>query len=330
MAAYHGHMAPHAKHSSQKNSKQKSGSRRPASGNRPNGRGSGRRTRKPDSKPPRPGPLPKGEETGAGDQRLQKVLAAAGVASRRDCESLILEGRVEVDRQVVTALGTRVDPRRQEVRVDGELIDQPKLVYWAIHKPAGVVSTSRDPSGRLRVIDLLPPESPRAFCVGRLDRASEGLILATNDGDMANGLTHPRHGVEKVYHVHVVGQMDVEVVQMLRRGVHLAEGFAHAKYARIRSRRKRATVLEMVLDEGRNREIRRLLARAGHKVQRLVRVAVGPVRLGDLPPGAVRPLTRREVDALRRAIAQGSGAESEVRGRRPGKKKAVAKRRKTR
>ncbi len=238
------------------------------------------------------------------------MLAAAGVASRRECETLILEGRVEVDHQVVVELGTRVDPGRQEIRVDGEVLSQPRLVYWAIHKPAGVVSTSRDPAGRPRVIDLLPPESPRAFCVGRLDRTSEGLILATNDGDLANGLTHPSRGVEKTYQVQVAGEVDLEVVRSLRRGVHLAEGFAHAKLARIKSRRKHSTVLEMVLDEGRNREIRRLLARAGHKVQRLTRVAVGPVRLGELPAGAVRPLTRREVAALRQAVAQGRGDES--------------------
>jgi 23S rRNA pseudouridine2605 synthase len=245
------------------------------------------------------------------------VLAAAGVASRRECESLILEGRVEVDHKVVTELGTRVDPRRQEVRVDGELLSQPKLVYWAINKPPGVVSTSRDPTGRPRVIDLLPPESPRAFCVGRLDRSSEGLILATNDGDLTNGLTHPSHGVEKMYHVQVAGQVDIETLRMLRRGVHLAEGFAQAKYLRIKSRRKQSTVLEMVLDEGRNREIRRLMARAGHKVERLVRVAVGPVRLGELPSGAVRPLERREVKALQQAVAQGRTA-SGGKGQRSG------------
>jgi 23S rRNA pseudouridine2605 synthase len=226
-----------------------------------------------------------------GPERLQKVLASAGVASRRECEQLILEGRVEVDHQVVTELGTRVDPQRQEIRVDGEALSRPKPVYYAVNKPSGVVSTSRDPAGRTRVIDLLPPNSPRAFAVGRLDISSEGLILVTNDGELANGLTHPRHGVEKIYHVQVAGQVQPEMLAQLRRGMHLAEGFAHAKYARIKSRRKRSSILEMILDEGRNREIRRLLARVGHKVQRLKRVAVGPVRLGDLPTGAARPLT---------------------------------------
>lgn len=245
-----------------------------------------------------------------GRERLQKVLASAGIASRRECEQLILEGRVEVDRQVVTELGTRVDPHRQEIRVDGEALPRPKLVYYAVNKPAGVVSTSRDPAGRPRVIDLLPPNSPRAFCVGRLDMSSEGLILVTNDGELANGLTHPRHGVEKIYHVQVAGQVEPEVLAQLHRGMRLAEGFAHAKHVRIKSRRKRSSILEMILDEGRNREIRRLLARVGHKAQRLKRVGVGPVRLGEMPTGAVRPLTKKEVQSLERAVALGRSTES--------------------
>jgi 23S rRNA pseudouridine2605 synthase len=245
-----------------------------------------------------------------GRDRLQKVLASAGIASRRECEQLILEGRVEVDHKVVTELGTRVDPQQHEIRVDGEALHRAKSVYYAVNKPTGVVSTSRDPSGRPRVIDLLPPNSPRAFAVGRLDISSEGLILVTNDGALANGLTHPRHGVEKIYHVQVAGQVEPEVLSQLRRGMHLADGFAHAKNVRIKSRRKRSTILEMILDEGRNREIRRLLARVGHKVQRLKRVAVGPVRLGDLPNGAVRALTRKEIQALERAVVAGKKHQS--------------------
>jgi len=249
-------------------------------------------------------------------ERLQKVLAAAGVASRRECETLILAGRVEVDRQVVAELGTRVDPSRQEIRVDGEALHAQKLVYFAVHKPKGVVCTARDPAGRPRVTDLLPPNAPRAFCVGRLDLTSEGLILVTNDGELANGLTHPRHGVEKMYHVQVAGQVDLEVLKLLRRGMRLAEGFAQAKRVRIKTRRKQSTILEMVLDEGRNREIRRLLARLGHKVQRLTRIAVGPLRLGELPSGAVRPLSRQEIRALQLAVA-GEGIDRRARrGRR--------------
>jgi 23S rRNA pseudouridine2605 synthase len=237
--------------------------------------------------------------------RLQKVLAHAGVAGRRECEELIREGRVEVDHHVVTELGTRVDPLTQEIRVDGEALLRPKLTYFAVNKPEGVVSTARDPAGRPRVTDLLPPNAPRVFCVGRLDMASEGLILCTNDGELANGLTHPRHGVEKIYHVQVAGQVEREVIAQLHKGMHLAEGFAHVKHVRIKSRKKRSTILEMVLDEGRNREVRRLLARVGHKVQRLKRIAVGPVRLGDLPIGAVRPLTKKEVESLQQVVARG-------------------------
>jgi 23S rRNA pseudouridine2605 synthase len=248
-----------------------------------------------------------GEPASAADgrERLQKVLAAAGIASRRDCEELIRDGRVEVDRQVVTELGTRVDPRSQEIRVDGESLPRVNHVYFAVNKPEGVVSTSSDPAGRPRVIDLLPPDMPRVFCVGRLDMTSDGLILLTNDGDLAQGLTHPRHGVEKIYRVQLAGRIDEEGLKKLRRGAHLAEGFAHVKHARVKTRRKQSTVLEMILDEGRNREIRRVLARVGHKVQRLTRIAVGPVRLGDLPPGAYRPLTKQEVAGLVKAVATG-------------------------
>jgi 23S rRNA pseudouridine2605 synthase len=263
--------------------------------------------------PPRRAPASKPRSTTANrDQstpqtgdRLQKVLALAGVASRRECEELIREGRVEVDRKVVIELGTRVDPLQQEIRVDGETLLRPKLVYFAVNKPTGVVATARDPSGRTRVTDLMPPNTPRVFCVGRLDMASEGLIIVTNDGELANGLTHPSHGVEKVYHVQVAGKVEQEVLGQLHRGIHLAEGFAHVKHVRIKSRGKQSTILEMVLDEGRNREVRRLLARVGHKVQRLKRIAVGPLRLGDLPAGAVRPLTKKEVESLEAAIARG-------------------------
>lgn len=270
------------------------------------------------SRAPRSQPFAVAKEGVDSDDRLQKVLAQAGVASRRDCEELILTGRVEVDRKVVTELGTRVNPLAQEIRVDGEVLPRPKPVYLAVNKPVGVVCTARDPAGRPRVTDLLPPNTPRAFCVGRLDLATEGLILVTNDGELANGLTHPRHGVEKVYHVQVAGQMERDVLAQLHKGIHLAEGFAHAKHVRIKSRRKRSTLLEMILDEGRNREVRRLLARVGHKVQRLKRIAVGPVRLGELPVGAVRQLTKQEIEALQRAVAHGPKERSSpIGGKKP-------------
>jgi 23S rRNA pseudouridine2605 synthase len=290
-----------------------------------------RRPGKPPYKPPRggrPGAPPRkfrppAAKPTAGDEpsdsaapregeRLQKVLAAAGLASRRECELLITEGRVEVDGEVVTELGARVDRSRQEIRVDGEPLARPKLVYYAIHKPTGVVTTARDPSGRPRVIDLLPPGVGRVFTVGRLDLASEGLILATNDGELANQLTHPKHGVEKTYEVQVAGRIDPEVLTQLRRGVHLAEGYSHAIHARIKSTLRQSTILEMVLDEGRNREVRRMLARVGHKVQRLTRIAVGPIRLGDMPRGAFRKLSQEEVRKLRVAAAAGPKPERDA------------------
>ncbi len=234
-------------------------------------------------------------------ERLQKVLSAAGLGSRRACEELITAGRVEVDRATVSQLGTRVDPHRQEIRVDGEPLPQPKRVYYAVNKPAGVVSTHRDPDHRERVIDLVPGDPEGLITVGRLDLGSEGLILVTNDGDLANRLTHPRYGVHKTYRVQVAGRPERETLATLRQGIHLAEGVAHVESAEVKSHRKQSTILELVLAEGRNREIRRMLARLGHKVIRLVRIAVGPVRLGELPPGAYRPLTRQEVVALRRA-----------------------------
>jgi 23S rRNA pseudouridine2605 synthase len=210
-----------------------------------------------------------------------------------------------VDGAVVTELGTKVNPFRQEIRVDGEMLPRPKPVYYAVHKPPGVVSTARDPHGRPRVIDLVPHSAGRVFNVGRLDLSSEGLIIATNDGELANLLTHPRHGVPKIYQVRVVGQISPAQIARLRKGIHLAEGVARVADAKIKKRFKDSTLLEMVLEEGRNREIRRVLARIGHKVVRLVRVAIGPVKLGDLPRGASRKLTDQEVAALRKAALRG-------------------------
>ena len=214
---------------------------------------------------------------------------------------MILTGRVEIDGSVVTRLGTRVDPHRARIRVDGNPLARPRRVYYALNKPPGVVCTARDPSGRPRATDLVPARGQRLFTVGRLDMNSEGLILLTNDGELANRLTHPRYGVRKTYRVLVAGQPSAEVVARLRRGVHLADGRARAVDVKIQRRYKKSTILEMVLEEGRTREIRRLLARVGHKVLRLVRSRIGPLRLGKLASGEYRRVTRAEVDALRRA-----------------------------
>jgi 23S rRNA pseudouridine2605 synthase len=244
-----------------------------------------------------PGPPP---AKATGPERLQKILASAGLGSRRHCEDLILSGRVEVDRRVVNQLGSKADLAKQEIRVDGVSLPRPKLVYFMVHKPRGVVSTNKDPSGRPRVIDLVD-YSGRLFSVGRLDMSSEGLILVTNDGELANRLTHPRYGVEKTYQVEVAGMMERKELEKLRQGVRLAEGFARVASAKVVRQYKNSTQLEIVLAEGRNREIRRILARVGHKVQRLKRIAIGPLRLAELPPGEIRPLDRDELRQLRQA-----------------------------
>lgn len=249
---------------------------------------------------------------------MQKVLAAAGFGSRRECETLITEGRVVVDRQVVTELGTRVHPRQQEISVDGTKLRNSQREYYLVNKPRGILSTNADPDGRPRVIDLIST-SQRLFTVGRLDKSSEGLILVTNDGELANHLAHPRYGIEKLYQVEVAGHPTQETLNKIREGVHLAEGIAQAEAVHIKQKRKQSTLLEMVLSEGRNREIRRVLARFGHKVMMLRRVAIGPLRLGDLPVGAYRSLTPQEVQQLNNT----TGAKGKVRIRQHRKKKVI-------
>lgn len=248
--------------------------------------------------------------------RLQKVLAAAGVGSRRDCETLITEGRVTVDGKVVTELGTKVDPSACDIAVDGEALRKPRRIYYAVNKPVGVVTTNLDPSGRTRVIDLVPTEE-RVFAVGRLDRASEGLIIVTNDGALADRVTHPRYGLEKTYQVRIAGSISDEDVQKLRHGIHLSDGFARVVSLRIRGSHKQSTDLEIVLNEGKNREIRRILARVGHKVLTLRRTAVGPLKLADLEPGECRKLSNGEVKELLDATQE---RKKKVRPERPEKK----------
>lgn len=251
-----------------------------------------------------------------GSERLQKVLASAGVASRRQCELLITEGRVEVDGQVVTELGVRVDPQNQEIVVDGEKVAVQRHLYYMVNKPTGVVATNSDPQGRPRVVDYIDTQQ-RLFTIGRLDMSSEGLLLVTNDGQLANRLTHPRYEVEKTYLVEVAGQPSGDKFRQLIEGVRFAEGVARVARLHVKRRFKRSTEIEIVLKEGRNREIRRLLARIGHKVLRLKRVAMGPIKLGDLPTGAHRQLTSRELQTLR-----STGGKS---NKRPSAKRSPAK-----
>ena len=215
-------------------------------------------------------------------------------------EQLIVEGRVTVDGRVAI-LGDRAEPLEDEVRVDGAIVNlDPNVRYYALHKPAGVVTTMRDPQGRTDIRRFLPEDGPRVFPVGRLDRDSEGLLLLTNDGDLANALTHPRYGVEKEYLAEVEGTPTSRHVAQLKRGRELEDGPARAKEARVAARAGDRGAIRVVMTEGRKREVRRLLAAVGLPVTRLVRVRVGPVRLGRLAPGEIRELTDEELLALRR------------------------------
>ncbi len=231
--------------------------------------------------------------------RLQKVLAQAGVASRRAAEDLITAGRVEVNGALVTQLGTRVDPARDAVRVDGERIPvDVSAVYLALNKPRGVVSTMSDPEGRPCLGDLVRDRPERLFHVGRLDTDTEGLILLVNDGDFAHRMAHPSHGVPKTYVAEVPGPVAGQVRRQLREGIELDDGPARVDAFRILQQAGNRAMVEVVLHEGRKHIVRRLLAAVGHPVNRLVRTAVGPVRLGDLRPGTMRPLTPKELGTL--------------------------------
>jgi 23S rRNA pseudouridine2605 synthase len=256
------------------------------------------------------------------------VLAHAGLGSRRSCEDLIRQGRVSVDGQVIRELGTRVNPDQARITVDGEAIRRESMVYYAVNKPKGYVSTSADPAGRPRVIDLLAEIPERVYTVGRLDEESTGLMILTNDGELANRLAHPRYGVEKVYRALIAGAPDQEVLAKLTAGVWLSDGKIRAKRARLVGRQGQANVLELVLAEGKNREIRRMLAKLGHKVMSLNRIAVGPVSVKGLSSGDYRSLSRHEVDLLWK-VANGAAVslprflndESSPRNRRDSRQK---------
>ncbi len=237
------------------------------------------------------------------EERLQRALARAGFGSRRSCEDLISAGRVKVNGRLAT-LGDKVDPTRDVVVLNGATVNlDPNVRYLAMHKPAGVVTTMRDPQGR-RDIRAFVPDEPRVFPVGRLDLDSEGLLLLTNDGDLAEALTHPRYGVEKEYLVEVQGTPTPKHLGALRRGVELEDGPARAASVRIVDARGDRGQLALVMTEGRKREVRRLLAAVDLPVARLVRVRIGPISLGRLKAGTVRDLTADEVLALAKLVAK--------------------------
>jgi 23S rRNA pseudouridine2605 synthase len=250
------------------------------------------------AEPTRRGPG-KGQASGEGLERLQKTLARAGLGSRRSAEDLIKEGRVRVDRHVAH-LGDRVDPAAARITVDGVPIPaHPELRYFALNKPVGVTTTLRDPHAERSVAEFVP-DGPRVFPVGRLDRESEGLVLLTNDGELANRLQHPRFGVEKEYLVEVEGAVSRGAIRTLRGGIELEDGVARALHAEEAQRGAGKTALTVVMGEGRKREIRRMMEALGHPVRRLVRVRIGPVRIGRLRPGHVRSLTADEIAGLYR------------------------------
>jgi 23S rRNA pseudouridine2605 synthase len=235
-------------------------------------------------------------------ERLNKILAHAGVGSRRHVEELITAGRISVDGDVVRELGTKVDPATQRVAVDGNPVAVERPVYWVVNKPRGYLCTNNDPSGRPLALDLVPHIEQRVYTVGRLDEDSEGLLLLTNDGDLAFRLMHPRFGVEKTYLVQVAGRPTRDELDQLLKGVWLSDG--HVKAQRVKTLKSQGDSLwlQIVLNEGKNREIRRMLAKLGHKVMRLRRVALGPVVLDRLPKGKARRLKSQELTALRRAV----------------------------
>ena len=287
----------------------------------PRGREHGRRPARPRG---RPGGAGRGQDRGAdpggreeeflddgpdsltdvpGGIRLQKVLAAAGVGSRRHCEEMIGAGRVEVDGEIVRRFGARVDPQTQVIRVDGRRIPaREDLVYLALNKPAGVLTSMSDPRGRPTIADYLGDRMERLFHVGRLDYDTEGLMLLTNDGELAHRLAHPSYGVLKTYLADVAGPLSRDLGRRLMTGIELDDGLAIADRFRVVERAGQRALVEITLHEGRKHIVRRMLAGAGHPVSRLVRTQVGPVALGPLKPGTTRRLTTREIGELYAAV----------------------------
>ncbi|MFZ0160257.1 MAG: pseudouridine synthase [Kineosporiaceae bacterium] len=238
-----------------------------------------------------------------GGVRLQKVLAQAGLGSRRACEELISAGRVQVDGQQVTELGVRVDPRRAVLHVDGLRVQlDDTLVTLALNKPLGVLSAMSDPQGRPTVGELVAGREERLFHVGRLDADTEGLILLTNDGELANRLAHPRYEVPKVYLAEIPGPVPRDLGRRLLDGIELDDGPARVDSFKVVDARPGKALVEIVLHDGRNRIVRRLLEEAGHPVLQLVRTQVGPIRLGDLRSGRTRVIGGAELGSLMAAV----------------------------
>ncbi len=248
--------------------------------------------------------------------RLNKYLAAAGIGSRRKVEEYILSRRVKVNGEVVTDLGRTVEPGRDEVLLDEEPVIIQDKVYLVLNKPEGVITSARDEFGRPTVFDLLPPMKARVFPVGRLDADTSGLLLLTNDGDLAFKLTHPSWEVEKTYRVVVKGKIEGEAVRKLESGIWLAEGKTKPAKVRVIKAERERSVCEITITEGFNRQVRRMFAKVDLKVKHLVRRRVGPIELGELPIGKVRLLTPDEVEVLRRSVRKTPSGKKPARSRR--------------
>lgn len=249
-------------------------------------------------------------------ERLNKFLAHAGLGSRRQCEELIVRGRVTIDGKVVRELATQVG-EAQEVAVDGKPLQSETMVYWLVNKPRGYLCTNYDPARRPLAIDLVQHVPQRVYTVGRLDEDSEGLLLLTNDGDLANRLMHPRYGVDKTYHVQVAGRPNHEDMEKILTGVYLSDGHVKARRVKRLKSQGESTWLEVVLSEGKNREIRRMLAKLKHKVLRLKRMALGPIELDRLPRGKSRRLKPDEIERLQRAANRGPRTAGTKPGQEP-------------
>lgn len=235
-------------------------------------------------------------------ERLQKILARAGMGSRRACEELIEQSRVEVNGEIVVEQGMRVDPHRDEIKVDGLTVATQSHLFFALNKPAGVVSTMGDPDGRQNLGDYVTNRETRLFHVGRLDTETEGIILLTNHGELAHRLTHPRYGVKKTYLAAIQGPLPRELGKRLKDGIQLEDGYARADHFRVVENTGKNYLVEVTLHEGRKHIVRRMLSEAGFPVERLVRTSFGPIPLGDQKSGWLRRLTNTEVGMLMKEV----------------------------
>ena len=232
-------------------------------------------------------------------ERLHKILAEAGLGSRRRCEDLITSGRVSLDGMRITKLGQMVDPSKNKIMCDGELIKKQKKVYYLLNKPKGFVCTSANNSVQPRAIDLLRNIEQKIYTVGRLDKDSEGLIILTNDGELANLLSHPRYGIEKTYRVEVKGRITNDTIRSLKRGIWISDGKALPTSIRVIHKGNRSSTLDIILREGKNREIRRILAKTGYPVISLNRIKLGPLKADPgLKVGRYRPLHKKDIERL--------------------------------